>query len=1248
MKIFQNFFPSFFIVILILIPVLLPSDVFAQSGSGSTSSYIKSTVLGFNINNVAYSKEKRVATIDFTVENTSDQFIDNLEYVFEFNKGEKLAETGLIFRDLDYIISFSDKVEKLSPGETKRVVVTHILPKTIPGGSYFIRGIISNPEISVHAITYKKEPIFLTGLGGFISDARGFFVNLINNRSYRALEGPLIDKTGEYAFEYRREGNGQLFSALEEGEVFIDVKVVSLADQQTAVYEKKKIPLSTLVDDERDSVLIKVEHWENIKPGPYTMIVNFNDEYGEKIAEEGRARFIYRGMFGRVLKLETDINYYKSGDPLNLKANVVLAGDPESKKALLKAYFRYEGDVVREVSREIQLTNGFQGTEASFSFAETKMGRRTWVDQVELVLIDDKGNILDSQITNLSTDKRFAYPEDGNWFKTTLIALLTLVVALVVWAFAKKKINLNWLSIIIAFVLISGSLIVSDINPVLAQSGDEYCQDTTASNYGSPLPCEYGGGSDLCEDYSATNYGSPLPCDYEEEYCTDPYADNYYGSLPCEYGPGYIYGCTDPNAQNFDPFATADDGSCMAAGTPGCMDFTATNYNPSATYDDGTCNYDETGCMDPNASNFNPNATVDDHSSCEYKGCTDPLALNYDPTKTEDDGSCEYGTWSGTNPGDMLTVYHTHESSRTVVDYDAGICTNINKTTQFYVQLVCEACGNAGMNVSVNYFNNDPHPSPYNDGDIVNTQDVGNGHQFYYFLFGPFHFVYVPENFDDEGNIIEILYDEDGTYSQSYSVRASTMFGAEFCKLSDPETGQIYRGVVTSEEIVEEVCDLPSEIRSSFFIDYDSDGDQASDEPYLKSSGNECLGQDGAPLGMINNLNSTTSYSGLSSDYCENNVPYFLVDMLEAGEYQVDIDSDGAFGWIKTGVSYLIDSVWTNANSIAIETKESIWARIGVTLDSDTPVSISCVADPSQTTAYPVEVEWSIPYVFSEIYDREDLTFVWDGVGSLPPPTDVSGGTNNGGYTMYYAQEVTGDSGTFQMSVYAKNSQGETVSNLATCDVVISEPKAYCAAYPTWEALQAGNSSEFFNAEEDVYWRAELQNGEPRLYDWNGDVDDDNQIVGPVSYPESKKGQSINAEVGIYVDGREEPYNASCPIFIRECLVDEECPNGKVCDSVEYICVLPPPIFVSPLTLDPSVINTGEQCRLRWTVDDADSCILYKNGNAIDAEAATSTENTDGINVETGTYTITCQNEEGLSVTGGPVRCLANPDIREQ
>jgi len=49
----------------------------------------------------------------------------------------------------------------------------------------------------------------------------------------------------------------------------------------------------------------------------------------------------------------------------------------------------------------------------------------------------------------------------------------------------------------------------------------------------------------------------------------------------------FIYGCTDPNALNYDPSAGVNNGTCI--NIPGCTDPISANYNPAATLDDGSC-----------------------------------------------------------------------------------------------------------------------------------------------------------------------------------------------------------------------------------------------------------------------------------------------------------------------------------------------------------------------------------------------------------------------------------------------------------------------------------------------------------------------------------------------------------------------------------------------------------------------------------------------------------------------------------
>ncbi len=81
------------------------------------------------------------------------------------------------------------------------------------------------------------------------------------------------------------------------------------------------------------------------------------------------------------------------------------------------------------------------------------------------------------------------------------------------------------------------------------------CQDSSATNYGSALPCVYQNYyQQTCQDPSALNYRGLIPCQYQQviQICQDPSAINYRGTLPCTYPiPVQIQICQDPSAINY-------------------------------------------------------------------------------------------------------------------------------------------------------------------------------------------------------------------------------------------------------------------------------------------------------------------------------------------------------------------------------------------------------------------------------------------------------------------------------------------------------------------------------------------------------------------------------------------------------------------------------------------------------------------------------------------------------------------------
>ncbi len=121
-------------------------------------------------------------------------------------------------------------------------------------------------------------------------------------------------------------------------------------------------------------------------------------------------------------------------------------------------------------------------------------------------------------------------------------------------------------------------------------------------------------------------------------------------------------GCTDPQACNYDPAATINDGSCVyaepfydCAGNCindtdsdgvcdeleilGCMDAQACNYDAEATDNDGSCTYAELyyDCSGNCLNDADLDGVCDE---LEITGCTESEACNFDPLATDNDGSC--------------------------------------------------------------------------------------------------------------------------------------------------------------------------------------------------------------------------------------------------------------------------------------------------------------------------------------------------------------------------------------------------------------------------------------------------------------------------------------------------------------------------------------------------------------------------------------------------------------------------------
>jgi len=164
------------------------------------------------------------------------------------------------------------------------------------------------------------------------------------------------------------------------------------------------------------------------------------------------------------------------------------------------------------------------------------------------------------------------------------------------------------------------------------------CTNATALNYNPLATCDDGScmyncpDPGNCSDNNCTNGLetwdgnncicvdglAPIPC-ADDNDCTNGFEVWNSNTCTCTITPP-IFGCMNPDSENYDPNANCGDNSCVSpCPDPGCDDQNCLNGLESWDPLSCVCNVQPilAGCTDSQALNFNPNAMCED-GSCIY------------------------------------------------------------------------------------------------------------------------------------------------------------------------------------------------------------------------------------------------------------------------------------------------------------------------------------------------------------------------------------------------------------------------------------------------------------------------------------------------------------------------------------------------------------------------------------------------------------------------------------------------------
>jgi hypothetical protein len=361
---------------------------------------------------------------EFTIWNNDKFYFSDLNYEIKLFQGTDPNKLHLI--DIKNVTDFF----AVAPGKTLDQSFTYQFPKNIPDGDYTFR--VQAMISSGSELGWKDKIVSLNGENKFLnidySASRVWF----NNKEYFPGEGVNV-LPGENVvaiLEISNPGN-QLT-------VIPNIKIFERQTNSTVVKEYQESPISFL-SKETKNIRLTMPKFE--EPKSYLAEVSFYQN-GEQVSGTVYFRWVVTGPGGTILYIESEKDYFTSGENINLSVASVGPADLSNigDGTLKVSIYDKNGNIVGQASKNISLNSSVASTEITIVSTKDLVSPKIYAQIVK------NENVLDEHTINLPVLSNGAKEmedkqTDGKNFNILLIFLIiiSLIILIAVFLLFKRK-----------------------------------------------------------------------------------------------------------------------------------------------------------------------------------------------------------------------------------------------------------------------------------------------------------------------------------------------------------------------------------------------------------------------------------------------------------------------------------------------------------------------------------------------------------------------------------------------------------------------------------------------------------------------------------------------------------------------------------------------------------------------------------------------------------------------------------------